>query len=123
MNYRQYMLYPLLIVSLPAYSTEINKEDWMKEMTTLLPVIFCQSDQYFRQCFNVSAEKCEEAAASATRVCMGKYADQIPEILVQPKDGTHWGTELGNCAGVAYEYALVKQRKSEDICNDASHWQ
>ncbi|PKM46073.1 MAG: hypothetical protein CVV05_03575 [Gammaproteobacteria bacterium HGW-Gammaproteobacteria-1] len=117
---------PLLTVMMFPYSlhaAEVSKSDWISAMTTVLPTAFCNSSQYFRQCFNVTAQECEETAASAARVCLNKNKDQIPEVLHQPQDGTHWGTVVGACAGEAYELALVKKRISNSKCDDPANWQ
>lgn len=100
----------------------VAKAEWLDAMSTALPTAFCQPAQYFRQCFEVTAAQCEEAAASATRVCLARHRDEIPAVLTQPQDGTRWGTVVGQCAGRAYELALLKQRRSEPRCNDASQW-
>jgi hypothetical protein len=112
-----------LIIPLFANATEVSKSDWFNGMSTVLPTAFCNSNQYFRQCFRVSAQECEETAASATRICLNKYSKEIPETLMQPKDGTHWGTVIGNCAGEAYEITLSQKRINNAKCNDISNWQ
>ena len=112
-----------LLSPLSSNAVEVSKADWYNGMSTALPTVFCNSNQYFRQCFSVSAQKCEETAASATRVCLNKNDKDIPSILVQPKDGTHWGTVIGKCAGEAYEITLIKKRINNAKCNDVSNWQ
>jgi len=106
-----------------AEAQEVSKEQWISAMKTALPAAFCNSSQYFRQCFDVTAIECEEAAASTTRLCLNELNNQIPEALIQPKDGTYWGTKVGECAGVAYETSLINKRISNKKCNDASNWQ
>ena len=94
----------------------------MDSMSTVLPTVFCQANQYFRQCFDVSQAECKETALSATRVCLQKYKDKIPDTLVQPKDGTYWGRIVGSCAGEAYELTLRKKRIGNQKCNDPNNW-
>jgi hypothetical protein len=102
---------------------EVAKDQWVAAMKTALPAAFCNSAQYFRQCFDVTAVECEEAAASTTRICLTELNSQIPNILIQPKEGTLWGTKVGECAGNAYETSLIKKRISNAECNDVSNWQ
>ena len=111
-----------LLISTSANSAEVSKEAWINSMSTALPTAFCQTNQYFRQCFNVSQTECEETAMSATRVCLKKYKDKIPDTLTQPKDGTYWGRIVGRCAGEAYEITLLKKRISNQRCNDPNSW-
>jgi len=112
-----------LLLPLSANAVEVSKSDWYNGMSTALPTAFCNSTQYFRQCFSVSAQECEETAASATRVCLNKNDKDIPNVLIQPKDGTHWGAIIGTCAGEAYGITLSKKRISNAKCNDAKNWQ
>jgi len=112
----------VLSISASANSAEVSKEAWMESMSTALPTLFCQSNQYFRQCFDITQAECEETAASATRICLQKYESKIPDTLVQPEDGTYWGRIIGSCAGEAYEITLRKKRISNQKCNDPSNW-
>jgi hypothetical protein len=126
MKFKLALLATLLATLLQPFTTnavEVNKSDWYNGMSTALPTAFCNSSQYFRQCFSVSAEECEETAASATRVCLNKNDKDIPSVLVQPKDGTHWGTIIGECAGGAYEATLAAKRINSAKCNDIRNWQ
>ena len=112
----------LLLTSASANPEEVSKDVWIDSMSTVLPTAFCQPDQYFRQCFDISQTECEETAISATRICLQKYKDKIPNILIQPKDGAYWGRIIGSCAGEAYEMAFLKKRISNKRCNDPNNW-
>ena len=91
-------------------------------MSTVLPAMFCAPQSYFRQCFRVSAQQCEEAAVSAARICLNKHGNDIPATLTMPRDGEHWGRIVGQCAGVATEAAMLKQRIGNAKCNDPAQW-
>ena len=119
---KPFMFLSVLFLSTQANAVEVSKSEWMDRMSTGLPAYFCQSDQYFRQCFDVSAEKCEESMSSATRLCLKKFENEIPEVLVQPSAGTNWGTIVGRCVGETYDVVNVKKRKTDAICLDPSHW-
>jgi hypothetical protein len=106
----------------PALSQEVAKSLWMDQMTTAVPALFCQEPQYFRQCFEVSAEECEELVISSTRVCLQRYDQQIPETLVQPNDGARWGNLVGSCVGRTYEIGFAERKVSDPRCNDPSQW-
>jgi len=112
----------VLLASTAAHSAEVSKEAWLDSMSTVLPTVFCQGNQYFRQCFDVSQAECEETAASATRVCLQKYKDKIPDTLIQPMDGNYWGTVIGRCAGEAYAITSQKKRISNQTLNDPNNW-
>jgi len=112
----------LLLTSAAAHSDEVKRDAWMNKMSTALPSAFCISGQFFRECFEVSQDECEGAATSAVRFCLQKYKDQIPKVLIQPKDGGHWGKIIDDCTVEAYEKALQTKRISNSKCNDPSHW-
>ena len=114
-------IFVLLFPSL-AVSQEITKEQWVDRMSTALPTMFCQSGQYFRECFRVSQEQCEEVALSATRICLKDKARDMPASLEQPKDGRHWGQIIGECAGTNYEITIIEKRINSAQCNDITNW-
>lgn len=113
----------LVCIAINSQAAEVEKEVWINAMSTALPTAFCQSGQFFRQCFEVTQIECEETAASATRICLGKYKSEIPKVLNQPQDGSKWGRIIGKCAGEAYGIALQQKFKNNPKCNDPSHWQ
>jgi len=112
----------VLIASTSVTANEVSKDDWINGMSTALPAYFCKADQYFRQCFTVTQIECEETAFSATRICLDQNKDKIPGRLRQPADGATWGTQIGSCAGTAYEISLQKRRISNSKCNDPDNW-
>jgi hypothetical protein len=106
-----------------ANAGEVSKEVWMNAMSTVLPTAFCQAKQYFRQCFEVTQTECEETASSATRICLDKYKQEIPDVLNQPSDGNYWGRIIGTCAGGAYAMTFQKRLISSEQCNNLANWQ
>ena len=121
---RSIILAIIILILCPAlsFSEPISKEQWSEALHTVLPTMFCQPAQYFRQCFHVSQQECEQTSLSATRVCIEKNKNNIPEILNQPRDGSHWGTVIGTCAGTAYELTLNSKRINSEKCNDVNNW-
>ena len=113
----------LLSFTASVHSIEVTKNDWVNGMKTAIPTAFCNSSQYFRQCFSITVQECEETAASTTRICLNKNLNKIPAILQQPKDGTHWGTIIGSCAGQAFEISLIKKRINNAKCKNPANWQ
>jgi hypothetical protein len=121
------MRIPLLTAALMAASTlspaqSIDRKQWTDMMSTALPTAFCTPQSYFRQCFKISAQECEEVASSATRICLSKHANDIPRVLTVPQDGQRWGTIIGQCAGNSVDATMLKQRISNAKCNDPNQW-
>jgi len=117
-----YTLLATVLLAAGAEATEVSKAEWMKAMSTALPAHFCQPTQYFRQCFSVTQSECEQAALSATRVCLEKHKSEIPEVLVQPRDGARLGTIVGSCSGATYESNLIKKRISNASCANPANF-
>ncbi len=113
----------LLTLSTASVAQSVGRTQWIDGMSTALPTAFCTPQSYFRQCFRVSARQCEDAAVSATRICLNRHANEMPATLAMPRDGQHWGNIVGRCAGVAAEAAMLKQRISNAKCNDPAQWQ
>ena len=112
----------LALMSSISFGQVISKDMWIVQMKTVLPQHFCSSEQYFRQCFNVQESQCKMVAADTTNACLKQYEGRIPAILKQPADGTHWGQQVGMCAGNAYEVALLKQKINSAKCNNPNNW-
>ncbi len=114
------------VITLMLYSSihaqEVPKDMWIAQMQTALPEHFCSPDQYFRQCFDVVESRCRTVGAEATNACLRQYEKKIPNKLKQPVDGTKWGTQIGSCAGNAYEATLINQRISSAKCNNPNNW-
>lgn len=111
-----------LLLANVVWSKEVPSEQWLEAMRTTMPTVLCDSAQYFRQCFDVTAQECEETAASSTRVCINDVEHLIPEMMRLPADGNAWGTRIGQCAGTAYEAALRDKRISNPKCNNPASW-
>ena len=117
-----YTLLVTLLLATSAEANEVSKAEWIKAMSTALPAHFCQPTQYFRQCFSVTQPECEQVALSATRICLEKHRSEIPEVLVQPRDGTRFGTIVGACSGGTYESTLIKKKISNARCNNPANF-
>lgn len=105
----------------PLAHAQLSREAWLDRMSTVIPAMFCQPTPYFRACFSVSAQACEEATASAARVCIRQHRDSVPDPLNRADAGKQ-GSVLGACTGTAYEAMLAIQRLSNERCNDPNNW-
>ena len=119
---RGFLLAALIALPSASIAQSMGRDQWLDRMSTALPTAFCTPQSYFRQCFRVSARECEDAAVSAARICLNRHANEIPTSMVMPRDGEHWGRIVGQCAGVATEGAMLKQRISNAKCNDPAQW-
>lgn len=51
-----------------------------------------------------------------------KFQGTIPAVLVQPNDGSAWGTKIGSCAGETFEISLTAKRVDQEACRDPARW-
>lgn len=105
-----------------AGATTVSKAEWIDSMTAILPASFCKPGMYFRECYDVTENECLETSMRATKTCLMKHRDEIPDPLVQPQEGTEWGTKVGSCAGSVYDVSLIQRRSSNEKCEDPSNW-
>lgn len=112
-----------LILPCIALAQTAPKDAWLQHVEKNMPPAFCTQQAYFRQCFTVSVQECEAAAAAATRDCISKHGAEIPATLSMPDDGRRWGGVIGKCAGTATELSMIKKRISNARCNDPKQWQ
>ena len=109
--------------SIGVSAEEVSKEYWKDSMSTALPKAFCESIHFFRQCFDVNEVQCFETASLATKICLHKYINQIPDTLNQPKDGAKWSNIIGQCAGENFYATLQRKYKATAECDAINHWQ
>jgi hypothetical protein len=116
MKYKKLIVLPAIFASFNIWGYELSKNDWITHMSTAIPAMFCKSDSYFRKCFSVTAEECENTALTATRICLKKNESNMPDPFIQPRDGTHWGRIVGKCAGETFWILLNKKSISNEEC-------
>lgn len=110
------------LFSSQALAQQVDSKTWMANMTEVMPGLFCNANNYFRQCFEVSEAECLQVATEMTRHCLDQMAGQIPAMLKLPEEGRQWGSQVGSCAGVAYERQLMANRINSARCNDPGNW-
>lgn len=101
----------------------VSRDTWTENLKTTLPTMFCQSSSYFRQCFDVTSLECEEIAASATRICLSKFINELPDPINLAEDGGYWGFKVGECAGSTYDIVLSERARQTPSCRDPNNWQ
>lgn len=117
------IVYAGLSLNAVVIATEVSKDFWVEEMKTALPATFCESIHFFRQCFDINEIQCVETASLATKICVHKYINQIPDTLQQPKDGAKWSNIIGQCAGENFYQTLSRKFKNTPECDEMNHWQ
>ena len=105
------VLAPLLF--LPLYANSVSKADWADKMSEQMPSIMCQSNQYFRTCYNVSEQTCQSVASSAISTCLSQNDSKVPNILNE-QNGRQWSSTIGQCAATKFDSQLKNKRNTNN---------
>lgn len=112
----------MLPVAAPAQAEyAVAKDSWIGQMSVVLPGIMCAENQYFRKCFNLNQTGCNDEAAQAVKLCLTKYAPEIP-AAISPRDGEQWGSKISGCVYETIKSNL-KTTIDSDECKDLSKQQ
>lgn len=108
----------LMLCSFQVFAVDVEKDDWIDSMKTILPSAFCQDNTIFRTCYKQSEEKCHEIATQTTSSCLMQLSPQFPPIFHQPEDGKKWGTKVGGCAGTLFGISSKENRINNPQCKN-----
>lgn len=103
-------------------ANQIDRDDWISQMTDALPGALCKEGSYFRDCFKMTMDECKQSFQAISSACTGKFKAEMPETLTQPADGEKWGGKVGECAGEEFDTKNSAKRSDLEKCNDASNW-
>ena len=81
-------------------STWISRSQWTSHMQQTLPRALCENLQASNQQVGVTQQKCQDLVAVEVQICL--QANDIPEQLTLPEEGSKWGSFTGECADKAY---------------------
>src|SRR5262245_56843315 len=101
----------------PSGDTAEIATKWMDGMKSVLPSLFCKEGAYFRSCFRISEQGCEDEAIRVTRVCVDSKKQELLKTF-KAEDGKMWGEKVGECAGSSFEISLQKKKIDSPKCND-----
>lgn len=83
--------------------------------------MLCQSDQYVRQCFNVSGNNCLQVARKASLDCLNNETPNLPKIL-DFVTGEQWGNVIRTCVDGKYEERFSDKKSKAPQCGNRSYW-
>jgi len=89
------------------FANTVDKNTWIKEYKKAVSAAWC-NDPTIKECWPVPQKDCKTEANSALESCVKQFESQLPAKLVQPKDGTLWGSKIGSCTGEKYAVAMQK---------------
>ena len=98
-----------------AQAGDLTQEQWIDYMTKNLPIVFCNPNQYYRECFEFTQEECRENITFAIENCIDKNLDQMPEMFTI-KSSRKWGSILEKCVDEEYVNTYSDQRIDNEYC-------
>lgn len=95
---------------------DLTQEQWIAFMAKGFPAAFCAPDQFYRSCFEVSAEECIETVAFAAEDCLARFAGDLPETFTY-EAGRKWGPIIEKCIDEAYVETYSSMKIDSAECN------
>ncbi len=114
-------LLSIFILFSNAYAQEVSKSDWIAYMKSALPSAFCQDEQYYKQCYEVSHSKCILTAGAAVDACIDQEEKNLRDVI-DSSAGQKWGTILGECTGKLFDKELADKRLKTQKCYSPTNW-
>jgi hypothetical protein len=93
--------------------------EWRAYVEPKLVAAFCEPQQFFRRCFDITEGDCLAVASQSIRRCFD--ITTIPDPIDQ-KQGGETGRKVGECAGNEFETVLARTRRHDRNCDDPSAW-
>ena len=100
---------------------DISAKDWIKSVESGLPGYFCQEEQYFRQCFEITGSQCLETARESVTNCINKEKKNFP-VSFNKTTGEQWGNIIGTCAGNLFEMKHTAEKSKNPRCYNPANW-
>jgi len=99
------------------HAADLTQEQWIKFMTQNMPALFCKTDQYYRDCYEVTQEECESTAAFAVEACISSHIQELPDIFSY-EESRKWGALIEKCVDEEYSQTLSGQKKDTPECQE-----
>lgn len=109
----------MVVLGVVACKKTRTAAEWRATSEPLLVEAFCGPEQYFRVCFDLDEALCRATAAETVKRCFDSA--EIPDPIDEPA-ARRLGSQIGECAGGAYDNAMAPKKKNTPKCNDASAW-
>ena len=98
-------------------AADLTQERWINFMTKNMPSLFCKPDQYYRDCYEVTKEECEDTASFAVEACIANYIQDLPDIFSY-EESRKWGAVIEKCVDEEYERTYSNQKKDTQECKE-----
>ena len=100
----------------PKQSAEfIHAEVWKDKMKDNLSSTICDRSGYFRNCYEITEDKCLSASQESVKSCLQTF--KLPKKINPYGDGLKYAYKVGLCAGKKIDQRFKSVRRdSEERC-------
>lgn len=98
-------------------AADLTQDRWRDFMTKNMPSLFCKPDQYYRECYEVTPEECQNAVAFAVEACIADHIQELPDIFTYT-DSRRWGAVIEKCVDAEYTITFGNQKIDTDACKE-----
>ena len=114
---RSIFLFGLLLSFSISSAADLTQDQWINFMTKNMPALFCKPDQYYRDCYEVTKEECEDTAAFAVQACITNHMQELPDIFSY-EESRRWGGIIEKCVDEEYSRTFSNQKKDTEECKE-----
>jgi len=100
-----------------SHAADMAQDQWISFMTKNMPTAFCKSDQYYRDCYEVTKEECEDTAAFAVEACIANHIQELPDIFSY-EESRKWGAIIEKCIDEEYSRTFSNQKMDTPECKE-----
>lgn len=100
-----------------SHAADMAQDQWTSFMTKNMPTVFCKSDQYYRDCYEVTKEECENTAAFAVEACIANHIQELPDTFSY-EESRKWGAIIEKCVDEEYSRTFSNQKMDTPECKE-----
>jgi len=111
------VLFVLILSFSVSHAADLAQDRWIGFMTKNMPALFCKPDQYYRDCYEVTKEECEDTAAFAVQACIANHIQELPDFFSY-EASRQWGATIEKCVDEEYSRTFSNQKKDTQECKE-----
>ena len=98
-----------------AQARDLTQEQWINFIIKNLPIVSCNPNQHYRECYEFTQEECKDNVTFALGNCIDKNLEQMPEVFTI-KLSRQWGSILEKCVDEEISSTYLDQLIDNEYC-------
>lgn len=107
----------LMAAAAAVQAQDMTRDEWTADRMKNLPAVCCQEGRYYRDCFEVGPEACENAVMTAVASCIDTKSEELPENFGADLS-RKWDDILEKCVNEEYSEMYIHQKKETPECGE-----